>query len=244
MSEYFLAETDGEPVVKFIVEEGQRLTGRLIAVDVGSGPTVCYWSAITPYMAGIYLSDYLQANLDQLRYWVTDDPKKFDWGVYTRFTLAYEGHREISDALVLAREALVRSRVLGYFFCDVTQRDPLGPTHRHAHDCLTSFYCADSITYQKSKWHAYMRNIFSMLKPGGFFIGASMRNCTYYLAGGRTFPAANVNESDWLEVLTQNGFDRRSLRIEVADEARPPRKEYDKVVLVSGFLGEKGTRYV
>jgi hypothetical protein len=90
-----------------------------------------------------------------------------------------------------------------------------------------------------------MKNIFSLLKPDGVFLGSSMRNCTHYKIGDISYPAANVNEEDFKELMDDYGF--KDIRIDVAYESRPIvnsqikkiedlRGEYDQVLLIAGTL--------
>ncbi len=75
---------------------------------------------------------------------------------------------------------------------------------------------ADSITHEKAEWQYYMQNVFSLLKPGGVFIGAAMRNCTHYKIGNIVYPSAHVNEDDFKELLATCHF--KDVTIEIADE--------------------------
>jgi hypothetical protein len=42
----------------------------------------------------------------------------------------------------------------------------------------------------------YSHNVTSLVKPGGLYVTAALRNTTSYEVGDRTFPSANVNEKD------------------------------------------------
>lgn len=244
LREYFLPDVDGEPAVKFIVEESRRLQGQPVVVDIGCGPTVCYWSALAPHVSGIYVADYLNINLAYVRKWVNSEPGMYDWSSYSRFLLEYEGGRNFGAGEILARENLSRSKVLDYLHCDITTADPLGPVFRGQYNGLLSVYCADSITDDKLKWRIYMQNIFSLLRSGGLFIGAAMHKCRHYDVGRRVYPAANLSETDFIDLMCDSGFDTRSIRVEVANESRlmngsTPRNlrpEYDRVILASGLL--------
>jgi|GEM_PF-1329660 len=244
LEEYFPKDVDIEPVVKLIAEEGpKRLKANTKAIDVGCGPTVCYWSALASHVQELYLSDYLTINLAQIAKWLNKEPDMYDWSYYTDMTLKFEGNEKPSLQDIAKREDLSRSKVKGFMRCDISNENPIGISQRGQYDCVLSVCCADSITYNKEDWRKYMENIFSLLKSGGVFIGSSMRNCTHYKIGDVSYPAANVNEDDFKELMDDYGF--KDVRIEITYESRPIvdsqkketedlRGEYDEVLLIAG----------
>lgn len=246
LEEYFPVNVDIEPVVKLITEEGsRRLNPNSKAIDVGCGPTVCYWSSLASHVKELYLSDYLTINLAQIAKWLNKEPDMYDWSYYTDMTLKFEGVKSPSQQDILNREMLSRSKIKGFMRCDISQENPVGISQRGEYDCVLSVCCADSITNNKEDWRKYMKNIFSLLKPDGVFIGSSMRNCTHYNIGDISYPAANVNEDDFKELMNDYGF--KDTRVEVVYESRPIvdsqtskieelRGEYDQVLLIAGTL--------
>jgi len=246
LEEYFPRDVDIEPVVKLIAEEGiKRLRPNAKAIDVGCGPTVCYWSALASHVQELYLSDYLTINLAQIAKWLNRESDMYDWSYYTDMMLKFEGLENPSQQDIIKREMLSRSKIKGFMRCDISLENPVGVSQRGEYDCVLSVCCADSITYNKEDWRKYMKNIFSLLKPDGVFLGSSMRNCTHYKIGDISYPAANVNEDDFKELMSDYGF--KDIRIDVVYESRPIvdsqirktedlRGEYDQVLLIAGTL--------
>lgn len=241
VKEYFPPNVNTEPMVKFIAEQAsKRLKEGTIAIDVGCGPTVCYWSALTPYVQEIHLSDFLDSNLNQIKRWIDYDELSESWDFYTRMSMECEGFENIDDVQLIARKNSSKSKVKGFLHCDISKHNPLG---FHAlYDCVLSACVADSITYDKMQWSKYMMNIFSLIKPGGTFIGSSMLSCKHYDIGDIEFPSANITEYDFESLLREYGFEEIEVRVE--DESRPLflseseklRPEYEKIILASGKL--------
>lgn len=246
LREYFPKDVDVEPVIKFIAKEGpKRLKQNSIAIDVGCGPTVCYWSALAAHVQKMYLSDYLTINLAQIAKWLNREADMYDWTYYTDMTLKFEGVEKPTEQDISQRESLSRSKVKGFMRCDISSENPVGVSQKGEYDCVLSVCCADSITSKKDEWRRYMKNIFSLLKPDGVFLGSSMRNCTYYKIGDISYPSANINEDDFRMLMEDFGF--KDVIVEVAYESRPMvngdlvktedlRGEYDEVLLVAGTL--------
>ncbi len=71
LEEYFPRDVDNEPIVKFISEQGRkRLRPTDVAIDIGCGPTVCYWSALASRIHELHLADYLDKNLQYIKLWL------------------------------------------------------------------------------------------------------------------------------------------------------------------------------
>lgn len=249
LREYFPRDVDNEPIVKFISEEGRRrLKPATLAIDIGCGPTVCYWSALAFYIQELHLADYLDSNLEQVRLWLNSEETAYDWTYYTEMILGFEGTPHPSRQDTFMREDLSRGRIKKIMRCDISKLDPIGASGRHSYDCVLSVCCGDSITHDKTQWQDYMQNIFSLLKPRGVFIGAAMRNCTHYKVGSIAYPSANINEGDFRTLLTACTF--KDVTIRIADESHPIldfksnrrkdlRPEYDQIILVAGTLEEQ-----
>lgn len=244
--EYFPPNVDAEPIVRFCVEESYKLPPNAKVIDVGCGPTACYWLAVAPRTQQLFLSDYLESNLVEQKKWVNQTADCYDWSSYTQLILQYEGLKDVSLDMVAEREELSRRKISGYYACDVNERNPLGEPHQF--DVVISLCVADSITNRKAVWERYMHNIFSLIRPGGLFIGAAMRNCTHYDIEQIQYPAANVNEDDFRRLMLDYGFEPDSLRIKVDQESHPIdhqkqktqlRSEYDEIVLASGVLASR-----
>lgn len=50
-------------------------------------------------------------------------------------------------------------------------------------------------------WALYMRRIAALVRPGGLLVAAALRRCRGYHVGGRTFPNADIDETDLQAVL-------------------------------------------
>jgi hypothetical protein len=72
-----------------------------------------------------------------------------------------------------------------------------------------------------------MRNITGLVRPGGLFITAALHRCSGYTVGGRRFPSANVDESDFQAVLRRD-FDAS---IEVCGTGQDATHGYASVLL-------------
>ena len=150
------------------------------------------------------MSDYLQANLAEVRRWLDRDPLAHDWTVYVRGALTAEGADE-SDAAVREREDALRAKVTAHKLCDLTRSDPLG--NGTTYDLVTSFYTAECAAADRADWEHVMRHLSGLVKPGGTLFQVAMRDCRGYAVLDRHIPAVPVTEADFAAVLPACGFD-------------------------------------
>jgi hypothetical protein len=215
------------------------------AIDIGTGPTVCYWVSISQKLMKVNLTDYLESNLAEQKKWVDNDPQAYNWDSYIKFSLTLQGmngtEKEIEQ---LKKEA--RSKVGRYLHCDVTANDPVGEGHRGKYGLVTTMYCADSMCSNKEQWRQCMRNIFSLLSSGGSIIIGALKGCEYYCVDENKFPSANIDEEDVKQLLLESNFDQETMLICSATDGLPLGEQeqkkaieeynYDQVILAFATL--------
>jgi hypothetical protein len=60
-----------------------------------------------------------------------------------------------------------------------------------------------------------MRNVTSMLQPGGTFIIHALHRCAAYKCGDRMFPGSNLSIDDMQTAMLENGFVGSSIDAQV-----------------------------
>jgi hypothetical protein len=151
--------------------------------------------------AEVHVADLLPANLQAIRDWQLHSPAAHDWSAFAREVLQQEGVAVPTGFQVASRENLTRRRITRYLLANAEWRNPAGAAAARRYDCVLSCYCADSATPDKAHWFRMMRNIASLVAPGGLFIVAALRKCSYYKVGDIQFPSSNIDEHDMLSAL-------------------------------------------
>ena len=152
--------------MRFLHDAIQDLPANARALDFGAGPTLHHAITLAGRAREIHVADLLPQNLHALRRWHRGEVDAHDWSAFLRAALELEGSTSsVSD--VQRREARVRARITGIFACDASRRAPLARDASARYDCVTSFFCADSATSDIGEWMRYVRNICSLLAPGG-----------------------------------------------------------------------------
>jgi hypothetical protein len=191
---------------------GQRF-GR--ALEYGCGPTLHRAIAAAPYAFRIDMSDWLAGNLSAVRDWLAADADNDDWTRFTRFILASEKRRRIDTARIRQREQQTRKVVRGLYVSDARWRHPLGRERDAFYDLLVSGFCLDAISADKRVWRRCMRNVLSMVAPGGTVILHFLHRCRAYKVGNRLFPGANLSVDDVARALGEAGFTSDTVDVQV-----------------------------
>ncbi|OGC49799.1 hypothetical protein A2716_00340 [candidate division WWE3 bacterium RIFCSPHIGHO2_01_FULL_40_23] len=232
---YGYVEQDERYTLRFLVDEFKKIRENPIALEFGAGPTLHHILPLSPYVAEIHVADYLKTNLSEIKKWQQKEVGMHNWKPFTELILKYEGNLEPTDSDIERREELTRQKITKYILCDASNKAPLLGNGLSHYSFMLSCYCADSATNSREVWHDYMVNILSLLKPGGFFVTAALRDCRYYKVGKRFFPCANLREGDFNNLFVNLDFDMSTVNIMV--QKVPEHKEigYESIILASGF---------
>ncbi len=217
--EEYLREYYGEVLpdehfaMQFLVEAIARLEPVPVALEFGCGPTVHHALPMAPVAGEIHFADFLESNRVQVEKWLRSDDDAFNWRHFGRETLELEGNPAPTNEQITAREAMLRAKVTPVLFGDAFATDPLGASKRGFYPLVASHYCAEACTTDKSEWSQCMKNIISLVAPGGTLILSCCSSANAYAVGELFFPCAGVDETDVLASLRENGFTDIDLRV-------------------------------
>jgi len=208
-------------LLRFLVNVLRSAPESSLVLDFGGGPTLYCAIAAATRAREIHLADYAAANLEQVQRWIDGDPAAFEWHAFTRTILELEG-RDASLATVLEREAQTRKCVTRVMHCDAHASCPIEDSGRQ-YDVLTTLFCAEAAAGDRTQWRQCMRNITSLLRPGGQIVLAAVKGANSYAVGQSAFFAVNLWEDDLIEMLVEMGFVRESIVVDSVPADRPDR---------------------
>jgi hypothetical protein len=210
-------------LLRFFVEACRGLPRDAVLLDFGGGPTIYPLIAASKAVREIHFSDYLDANLEEVRRWLRGDEAAFDWKPFIQKTLELEsGGAHCSAVHVQRRESEIRKHLTRLLRCDASRTPPIDGCDA-AYDIVVSNFCAESATSDRAIWHAYMHNIGSLVRPGGTLIVSALKGAHCYSVGSRTFPAVDISEDDLAEVLADSGFPEKRIAVRSTPADRPTR---------------------
>lgn len=217
--EEYLREYYGEVMpdehfaMQFLVEALRRLEPVSVALEFGCGPTVHHSLPMAPLANEIHLAEFLEPNRRQIEKWLHDAPDAFNWRHFGRETLELEGVSSPTDEQIAEREAMLRQKVTLVSPGDAFDENPMGQDKRGFYPLVAAHYCAEGCTTDKNEWSACMKNIISLVAPGGTLILSCCSSANAYAVGELYFPCAGVDETDVLQSLRENGFTDIDLRV-------------------------------
>jgi hypothetical protein len=229
---YARVEPDEEATIAFLVRTFAAGARGAATLEIGCGPTLHHVFPATPYASEIHMADYLAENLKEIECWIEGRDERHQWSEFVRYTLKCEGIAAPTCEDAAVREELTRRRITRLLHAEVSQDDPLGTEYRQAYPIVLSCYCADSVTSDKLVWTTFMRNIGSLVAPGGVCITAALRRAAHYQVGAKRFPSANIDEADMRSAL-EEGAGLRIVALQTASVPEHRAQGYEGIILAA-----------
>ncbi|XP_059494920.1 nicotinamide N-methyltransferase-like, partial [Stegostoma tigrinum] len=159
---------DWSLIAKRVCElEGNSLGPKLqTLLEIGCGPTLHCALCATEYVEEIVLSDFASSNRKEIELWIQNDPGDFDWSLIAKRVCELEGNR----GKWMEKEKKLRDSIKQVLKCDVHQSNPLHPVQLEPVDCILTASCLEAACKDEAAYRTAVRNITSLLKPGGVLI--------------------------------------------------------------------------
>lgn len=107
----------------------------------------------------------------------------------------------------VAKEEKVRRAIKQVLKCDVTQANPLAPTMVPQASCLLSLLCLEAACKDLPTFRSALKNISSLVKPGGHFILMTSLEDTFYMVGQHRFFCLYLTQEIIEDAVREAGFD-------------------------------------
>ncbi|MBF2022436.1 MAG: hypothetical protein IGR93_20665 [Hydrococcus sp. C42_A2020_068] len=223
LAQYYVdVKTEELLTLEFLVQSLQNMPTTSVMLDFGCGPIISHILPMVPKVQEIHMAEYLPANRAEVQKWLASTDDAHNWRAFALATLRLEGNPNPTETEAKAREQQARDRIKSLLPCDVNKPDPLGAQRRGFYPLVTTSYCAEGVTTSKEKWRAYIRNIASLVKPGGVLLLSAVGGAAnFYRVGDRYFPCTRLDRQDVLASLGENGFTDIDIRIrQVSDRSQ------------------------
>nr|XP_060643395.1 nicotinamide N-methyltransferase-like [Anolis sagrei ordinatus] len=152
-------------------------------IDIGSGPSIYQLLSACESFKEIIATDLLEQNRAEIQKWLKKDPDALDWTPMVKYTCQLEGDREKWKE----KEEKLRRTIKQVLPCDVTLANPLDPLVLQPVDCVISTFCLEAACDDLPTYCSAMKNVGSLVKPGGHLIFAAVMEETYYIVGPHKF---------------------------------------------------------
>uniref|UniRef100_A0ACB8EZ61 Uncharacterized protein n=2 Tax=Sphaerodactylus townsendi TaxID=933632 RepID=A0ACB8EZ61_9SAUR len=172
-------------------------------IDIGSGPTIHQFLSACESFREIVASDYTDQNREEMQRWLKREPGAFDWSAVVKYACQLEGDRETW----LEKEEKVRRTIKQVLKCDVTQANPFAPLAVPPADCVLSVLCLETACKDLPAYNSAVKNIGSLVKPGGHLITIIALEANYYRVGKNRFFCLYLKQETVNDAVRGAGFE-------------------------------------
>lgn len=172
-------------------------------IDVGSGPTIYQVLAACEAFSDITLSDFTDRNREELQKWLRKDPGAFDWTPALKFACELEGH----SGLWQEKAEKLRATVKRVLKCDVNLSNPLAPMELPPADCVLTTLAMECACCSLAAYRAALRNLATLLKPGGHLVTSVTLQISFYVVGKHQFSCLAMTKEEVEQAVLDAGFD-------------------------------------
>ncbi|XP_019400052.1 PREDICTED: nicotinamide N-methyltransferase-like [Crocodylus porosus] len=110
------------------------------------------------------------------------------------------------------KEEKLRKKVTQVLKCDVRKPNSLAPVTLPAADCLFSTLCLEAAYKDLGTFRAAVKNISSLLKPGGLLVTVTVLKEAYYMVDQRCFSCLYLDQESVKEAIKDAGFDIKFIK--------------------------------
>ncbi|NXU10151.1 NNMT methyltransferase, partial [Pardalotus punctatus] len=197
-----------------------------ILIDVGCGPTIYQLLSACERFQEIIALDYTDQNRRELEKWLKNEAGAFDWEPVVKYVCELEGDRE----KWAEKQEKLRKKVKQVLKCDVTKANPTGPVSLPPADCIVSTLCLEGACKDLPTFRSALRNISTLLKPGGHLVMVTVLGESYYVFNKQVFSCLCLEKHEVEEAVVAAGFEMKFA------EAQPYEVD-DDLTDIKGVLG-------
>ena len=130
---------------------------------------------------------------------------------------------------------MVRLKVKRPLLCDFFQSNPLHLEDLGEFDAVTTYGALQSGATDTDQYQEVMKNVVSLLKPGGYFIEVVIMGCPFYFVGDEKCWCLPVTKDDVLKAFKEASVDV----IQVIEKQLPVDADFSKCFGSLVVLGRK-----
>lgn len=202
---------DEKLILEFLCSEAAIARGADSLLEIGCGPVISHAIPFVPYVNNIFLSDFLESNLEHITNWLMRKSGAHEWFYHTEFVLKIENsNSRVTAKAVREREDSLRQKVKTVVRGDLLKKNPL--RKKVQFPVVTCFYATEQACTNRKDWFKVMENLGRCVEPGGLLFLSCLKNASFYAIhddkkNPLRIPIARVNERIMKEALVLAGFD-------------------------------------
>ncbi|KAG9468540.1 indolethylamine N-methyltransferase-like [Eleutherodactylus coqui] len=184
------------------------ITGDVL-VDIGTGPAIYHLLSACESFPQIISTDFTDSNRQELERWLRRDLGTFDWSEIVKTVCDLEGDRNNW----VEKENKLRNCIQKVLKCDVTKSNPLDPIVIPAADCLTTALCLETACQDIDSYYQSLKNITTLLKPGGHLVLIGVLGNSFYKVGEKNFFSLTLDEETVRNAVIDAGYSIKDIEV-------------------------------
>ncbi|XP_075134117.1 nicotinamide N-methyltransferase-like [Leptodactylus fuscus] len=171
-------------------------------IDIGTGPTIYQLLSACEVFQNIIVSDLTDRNREEFNLWLNNHPGAFDWCAVVKHVC----HLERNRISCREKEERLRKSIKQVLKCNILKANPFDPVTLPQADCVLSCLCLEAACRDYDTLITAVKNITTLLKPGGYLVLAGVMGNPFFIVGEVRFSSLNVDEVLLTEAITGAGY--------------------------------------
>ena len=106
----------------------------------------------------------------------------------------------------------MRRLITKVMLCDAQDANPLKPNH-FTYDLVTAHHCTDVAATNPHEWFQVIKNVSTLVRPGGYLLLSVTTGSTHYTVGDKVFRCVDLTPAEIEQGLRLSGYDPGSINI-------------------------------
>ncbi|XP_078496145.1 nicotinamide N-methyltransferase-like [Lissotriton helveticus] len=171
-------------------------------IGLSYGPHIYYTLPACEYFNKITFACSEDKSIQEIQKWLKNEPDALDSSRIIKKICELQG----SGDTWVEKEHMLKRKVQQLLKHDVMSSNPLSPIIHPQADCLVLAHCLEHFVTDKKTYCEALKNVSSLLKPGGTLIMSALLEATFYTCGDFKFPVLCLDDDFLKDAIKGAGY--------------------------------------
>ncbi|XP_078541528.1 indolethylamine N-methyltransferase-like [Lissotriton helveticus] len=167
------------------------------------GPFLFFTLPLCDYFNEITFACPDDKSTQETQKWLTNEPDAMDWSDAVRMVCEIQGCGETW----IEKQEILKIKVKRVLKYDASSCEPFSPVIHPRADCLLLACALEGLVTDKKSYCDALKNVSSLLKPGGHLIMIVALETTFYMCGDFKFPLLCIDADFLKDAVTGAGYE-------------------------------------
>ncbi|XP_078541526.1 nicotinamide N-methyltransferase-like [Lissotriton helveticus] len=171
-------------------------------IGLSFGPFLFYTIPFCDYFNEITFACPDDKSIQETQKWLKNEPDAMDFSDVTKIICEHQGCSETW----IEKQDTLKCKVKTVLKYDAASCEPFSPVIHPQADCLLLAHALEELVTDKKSYCDALKNVSSLLKPGGHLIMIVALETTFYMCGDFKFPFLCVDADFLKDAVTGAGY--------------------------------------